>query len=185
MKIYLDLLPKQKKEEIKRKKLFRKILGEEALFLLPVVVFIFILLNIYYVLTVERDTNMAVRSTQQSQGKYQQLSTYEARFKEVNAVDKALGQIQSGHLRWSDFFQQLSGITPDNVYITNLSTRDYAVFIAGKAKTRDDLLNFKSQLEAASCFQNVDVPLSNLVVKNDVDFQIDLVVTKDCLNKKQ
>jgi Tfp pilus assembly protein PilN len=185
MKIYLDLLPQQRKQEIKRKKLFLKILREEALFLLPIVVFVVILLNVYYLLTVQKDNTIAIYSAQQSQNKYQQLGTYEEKFKQVNLFVQTLKKIQAGHLHWQELFQQLSDTIPGGIYISDLSTKNYNVFLVGKAQSRDDLLDLKSKLEANPCFQNVNVPLSNLVVKNDVDFQIDLSIKEDCLKKQQ
>jgi Tfp pilus assembly protein PilN len=183
MKIYLDLLPQQRKQEIKRRRLFRKILREEALFLLPFIVLIFILFSIYYILTIQKEITITAYSAQQSQEKYQQLETYEEKFKQTNVLMQAMKKIQLGHLHWQQFFQQLSEIVPDNIYISDLSTKDFTVFIIGKAKTRDDLLNLKNKLESAPCFKNINVPLSNLVVKNNVDFQIDISINENCLKK--
>lgn len=185
MKIYLDLLPQKKKQEIKRKKLFRSILSEEILFLFPVLVFIVILANIYYVLTVQRDMSIAAHSLEQSQDKYQQLSTYEEKFKKINEISQVLTKIQSGHLHWEKIFQELSNITPDGVTVSDFSTKNYKIFLLGTAKTRDELLDFKSKLESSACFKDINVPLSNLVVKDDVDFQMDFSINEDCLKKQQ
>lgn len=184
MKIYLDLLPQQRKQEIKRKKLFRKILKGEAISLLPFIVLIVILLNIYYLLILQKNITVNAYSAQQSENKYQQLGIYEEKFKQVNVLIKTIGKIQAEHLHWQSFFQQLNDIMPAGIYLTDLSTKDYTVFLVGKAKTRDDLLNFKSSLEATACFKNVNIPLSNLVVKDDVDFQIDISINEDCLKKQ-
>ena len=185
MKIYLDLLPQQRKQEIKRKKLFRKILKGEILFLFPFIVLIVILLNIYYILTLQKNITVTAYSAQQSQDKYQQLGIYEEKFRQVNTLIKTMGKIQTGHLYWYRFFQQLNEVIPEGIYITDLSTKDYTIFLVGKAKTRDDLLNFKNSLEASACFKNINIPLSNLVVKNDVDFQIDISIVEDCLKKQE
>jgi len=184
MKIYLDLLPDYRKKEIKRKKTFHAILGEEILFLAPVVLFILILLNVYYVLVLQKNSSINENSLQQSQGKYQQVGVYQEKFKQVNTFSQALSKIQAGHLHWINIFQKLSESTPDNIQISNLSTKNYTVFLVGKAKTRDDLINFKNKLGESGCFQNINVPLSNLVVKDNVDFQIDLTVSKDCLKEQ-
>lgn len=184
MKIYINLLPQQIKQEIKRKKMFRQILREEVLFLLPIIVFIFVLFNVYYVLTIQRDVFIQNYSLQQSQESYKNLSLYEEKFKQINGIDESLGKIQSQHLYWQNLFQQLSAVVPNGIYISDLSTKNYNVFLLGKAKNREDLINFKNQLETDTCFQNVNVPLSNLVVKNDIDFQIDFVITVDCLKKQ-
>lgn len=185
MRIYLDLLPTERKQEIKRKKLFRAILREEFLFIIPVIVFIFILLNIYYVLTLQKSSSVSAQTTNQSQEKYKQLSAYEEKFKEANAANQTLVKIQSGHIYWQHLFKELSNITPDGIYLSDLSTKDFSIFLVGKAKTREDLLGFKEKLESSNCFESVNVPLSNLVTRDNVDFQIDLKIKEDCLKKQQ
>ena len=184
MKIYLDLLPDYRKQEIKRKNFFHAILGEEMLFLVPVILFILILLNVYYVLVLQKNSSISENSSQQSQGKYQQLGIYQEKFKKINDLDQVLDKIQLGHLYWINLFQKLNEATPNSIQISNLSTKNYTVFLVGKAKTRDDLLNFKNKLGESTCFQNINVPLSNLVVKDNVDFQIDLTLNKDCLKEQ-
>ena len=183
MKIYLDLLPQGKKNELKRKKIFRIILREEMLFLLPVIFFIVILLNIYYVLNLQHNSSMAVSSMNKAQDKYQELSGYEQKFAQENDSMDLLTKIQQNHIKWRNVLQELARITPSGITISDFSTKDYQVFLVGKAQTRDDLLGFKSQLESSACFQSVDVPLSDMVEKDDVDFQLDFVVTQDCLKK--
>lgn len=160
------------------------ILREEILFLTPVVLFILILLNISYLIVMQKTSIIDNALPQQSQNQYQQLGIYQEKFKQTNDLSQVLNKIQSGHLHWTNLFQNLSEITPDSIQLSNISTKNYMVFMVGKAKTRDDLLSFKNKLEESSCFQNINVPLSNLVVKENVDFQIDLAITTDCLKEK-
>lgn len=183
MKIYLNLLPQEKKNEIKRNRFFARILREEILFLLPLIVFIFFLLNIYYVLNYQYESLTAAAMAGKSQDKYQELNKYEDKFKEINGSVDLISKLQSNHLKWFGIMGELSVMTPDGIYLSELSTKNYQIFLLGKARSRDDLLNFKGKLESSSCFQNINVPLSNLVVKEDVDFQMDLMVNKDCLKK--
>lgn len=185
MKIYLDLLPKERKQEIRRNKLFRTILRQEILFLLPLIVFVIILFNIYYLLSFEKASSIAAQSAAQSQDAYLELNKYEEKFKEVNEQTSALLKITVSQLHWDNVFKAMDSTTPDGIMITNFSTKDYAVFLVGKAKSRDILLNFKEKLESNDCFSAVNVPLSNLVVKDDVDFQLDFVVNEDCLKDKK
>lgn len=180
MKIYLDLLPRERKQELKRKKIFRLILRQEFLFLLPVAALVVVLFNILYLLSFELST--PIRTEEQK--KYQELDNYEERFRQVNETTAELLKIQAGHLAWSNVFEKMDTVTPDGVVISNLNTKDYAVFLVGKARSRDILLEFKSNLESTECFWEVNVPLSNLVSKEDVDFQIDFSVNEDCLKKK-
>lgn len=181
MKIYLDLLPKQKKAEIKRKKIFRVLLHQEFLFLLPIILLIIILFNIYYLVSVQHSISIAANSAIESQDKYQELSSYEEKFKQVNDASAILLKIQDKQLHWSKVLDKLSGGMPEGIVISGFSTKNYKIFLIGNAKNRDILLNFKSSLLSDECFENVNVPLSNLVVKEDVEFQVDFTIKKDCL----
>ncbi|MEI7891213.1 MAG: PilN domain-containing protein [bacterium] len=183
MKIYLDLLPRERKAELKRKKLFRRILHEEFLFLMPLIVLIVIFINIYYLLINHRNAFTLEKTATQSMDKYQELNSYTEKFKQVNDDSAKLLKIQTGHLIWSEIFNKLSSDMPENVYITDFSTKEYKIFLLGKAKNRDALLGFRDNLGNDSCFADINVPISNLVVKDDIDFQIDLSINKECLKK--
>ncbi len=184
MKIYIDLLPEQRKQKIREKKVFHNILCGEVLFSLPILIFICMLLSAYYLLIMQRNISNDLYSMQQTQNEYRELNMYEEKFKEANEIDSFLIKIQNGHLRWKNVFIELSKITPREVYMNNISTKDFKIFLAGKSKSRDDLISFKNNLENSFCFQEINVPLSNLVVKSDIDFQIDLTIKKDCLGLK-
>lgn len=184
MKIYLDLLPKQRKDELKREKLFHKILRQELLFLFPIILLIIILCNIFYLLLFQRDALVSSGSQASQQGQYQEVGLYEDKFKQVNENATKLLKIQAGHLHWTPIFIKLSASTPDGITITDLSTKDFTIFLVGKARNREVLLSFKDSLEKDGCFSAINVPLSNLVLKDDIDFQIDLKINKDCLKKK-
>lgn len=183
MKIYLDLLPKHRKKELKRKKIFREILREEFLFILPVVLFIVILMNVYYLLSIERDSSLAAKSRVESEDKYQKLGLYEEKFKQVNESSAKLLKLQAGHLHWEEIFNKLNAAVPNEIAITNFSTKDFKVFLVGEARNRDILLTFKDKLEKDDCFADINVPISNLVVKDDIDFQIDFSIKPECLRR--
>lgn len=184
MKISLDLLPQDKKNQIRRNKIFGRIIREEILFIVPIIVFVLILLNVYYILNYQFGSLSAAGIAGRGQDKYQELNKYEERFKQVNERVDLLSKIQNGHFHWLNVLERLAEITPDGVYLNSISSKNYQVFLLGKAKTREDLLKFKDNLEGADCFQNINVPLSNLVVKEDIDFQMDLQVNKECLRKQ-
>jgi Tfp pilus assembly protein PilN len=185
MKIYIDLLPKKIKDELKRKKLFRTILHEQFLFIIPILAFIAILFNIYYLLDSEKKSIIRAKSVAESQDNYQELSSYEEKFQQVNAITENILKIQNKHFHWLTIFGKMSANIPDGVTITDFSNKDFKIFLVGRAINRDTLLGFKDKLESDNCFENINVPLSNLVVKDNIDFQMDLAIKKDCLIKQQ
>lgn len=184
MKIYLDLLPEKKKKEIKRRKIFRVIIYQEFLFLFPIVVFIGILFSINAILKIQQGSLNTIYSFEQSRQNFQELKGYENKFKEINSQASLLLKINKGHLYWSQIFYELNKIVPAAVSFSDLTTKDYRVYLVGKAKTRDDLLKFQENMNNAGCFSDINVPLSNLVVKENIDFQMDFTINENCLKKK-
>ena len=181
MKISLDLLPQNKKDAIKRDKLFREILHKEVLFVFPILVLIVILINIFYLLKIQRDSNNTTYATQQKQTQYQELNKYDKDFKAITDASSLLIKIQNGHLHWANVLNHLGQVIPAGITVDNFTNKNYDIYLTGKAVKRDQLLEFKSNLEKDACFKNVNVPLSDLVVKENVDFQMDFVVSQDCL----
>lgn len=183
MRIYLDLLPDERKQEKKKKKLFKKILRQELRFFMPVVSFIIILTAININLKIQLDSLDNIYSAEQSRGGYKNLKEYEDKFREINMKTSSIAKFQERHLYWSALFYNLSNLIPEGVFINGLSTKDYQVSLTGKAKTRENLLSFQEKIKASDCFSEVNVPLSNLVNRENVDFQIDFKLKKNCLNK--
>jgi len=181
MKIYLDLLPQDRKDELKRKEAFVTTLCRELLFLFPILVFIVILVNVYLILGIQESNMKVTGSGQESQGEYKQLRFYEKEFKQINDLTIFLSRAQTGHMYWSRLIGKISDVTGDGIYLTGFSTKDYQVFLLGKAKSREDLIAFKDAVGNSGCADNINVPLSNLVTPSDVDFQMDFTVKQECI----
>jgi hypothetical protein len=60
---------------------------------------------------------------------------------------------------------------------------NYTVLLSGQAATRDDILALEKKLKESACVKNVNVPLSNLFSQENIDFQIDFEMQKECLKK--
>lgn len=181
MQIYLDLLPEDRKVELKKKKLFRAVIFQEVKLLVPVVFFATVLAVINFNLKTQFEIAMSSRSQNDSQEQYQEMKIYEEKFREINQKVTTFSNFQGKHLHWSKFFLEFTRLVPQNVYLNSLTTKDYQISLSGKAKNRDDLLAFQEKLKSSQCFSGVEVPLSNLVSKQDVVFQIDLNVKPECL----
>jgi hypothetical protein len=91
--------------------------------------------------------------------------------------------IKKDQVYWSAFFDKMNGIVFPGIDVFSISNVDYSITILGRSLTRDDLILFKEKLEKDSCFSSVDLPLSNLVDKSNIEFQIDFEISKDCLKR--
>lgn len=183
MKIEINLLPQNKKEEIRKSKQFQSILGWEVVISFIAVIFF----GFIFVLNHLIDLNFKVVSAENngSDGnKYETIKYYENKFSEINSKISKISDVSKGQIYWSEFFLKLNGAVPDSVEITDLSTKNFSAYLAGKAKTREDLLRFQDNLNKIECFENVNLPLSNLVSKEDVAFQMDLEIKEQCIKNK-
>lgn len=183
MDVYLDLLPEGKKEEIKKKKIFWLVIRQEVRLFIPLTLFIAVLLAINLDLGLQLNGLEKLYVLEQSQKEYQELKSYEDKFRETNSRVSLASTLQSGHLHWSPVLKKISEAVPEGVNLKKLATKDYSVSVSGAAKTRENFLFFEEKIKASDCFFEVNTPLSNLISKENVIFQIDFKVNGNCLKK--
>jgi Tfp pilus assembly protein PilN len=183
MKISLDLLPEDQKKELKRSRLFRKIIWFEIMFLFPFFVMVIILLNNLYILNYQKESLIKLYAQEQGNDKFKELKQFQDSFKNANEVSLDALNFQTKHFHWINVIEEINTIIPSNVSISNISTKEFQIILVGKANNRDDLLSFQAGLQKSECFKDINLPLSGMVQKNNVDFQIDFTVKDQCLTK--
>ncbi len=181
MRIYLNLLPPEKKQEISKKKRARAIIKQEIMLAFPLVVFIAFLFCLNLILKIQEDGFDQLYAMEQSKEEYRRLKSYEDKFQEVNEKSGRLSELETKHLRWSRVLASLEKSLPAEIKITDLSSKDYKILLAGKADKRENLLKFQENIINSECFENAEIPLSNLVIRENVEFQIDFEVKEKCL----
>ncbi len=105
------------------------------------------------------------------------LQDVENKVKDFNGLVTAASQVRSGSASWQVFFQKLFSLAAANqVTLDQLSIPSLAgqISIVASAPDHDTILRFKNALAARPDFQNVDLPLANIVTQpdNSVDFTI-------------
>jgi hypothetical protein len=184
MKIRINLIPTYKKQEILEHRHWRSILGMEAAILAILAVFFATLVGFQYILKFSQTVQSATQVYASKNDQFEKMKKYDDEFTKINKQVNDVVIIKKDQLYWTEFFLRLDQDIVPGIEITNLSTKDYDAFLAGKSDDRDSLINFKGKLEADSCFTDVDLPLSNLVSRDDIAFQIDFKIKGDCLKKK-
>jgi Tfp pilus assembly protein PilN len=184
MKIEINLLPQDKKDGIRKAKKFWRVLGWESVILCMGIILFGFIFGINYLL----NYNLQIISELAGSGiggeKYQTIDYYEDKFSGINVKLAKISDIYHDQIYWSELFSKLNQTVPRDIEISALSTKEFSVFLSGKARNREDLLSFKDRLVAEDCFLNVNLPLSNLVSKEDVVFQIDLEISEECVKNK-
>jgi Tfp pilus assembly protein PilN len=181
MKIKLNLLSVHKKEAIEESKKMRVILkwGMEIFGIL--LIFFILLLDINYILKTDFSLASYGREKSGLDSKYTEIEKYDSEIKQINSKMTDIENIQKGELYWSKLFFKLNNILTPEITLSNLSNKDFIIFMVGKANTRDALVSLKDRLEKEECFSDVKLPLSNLVSKDNLVFQIEFNVKEECV----
>ncbi len=185
MKILLNLLPEEKKYEIQRNVRFRVVMVHGFGFVILSLFLLCAVFGISRLLLVQLDS---LRRPDPSVGAVAEdaLSLYEAKFRETNAMSSETELLLERHTAWNEFFRELGIATPEGVLYTHLSVKEsYQASFSGRARSREDLLLLERNMNSSSCFRDAVIPLSDKLVKEDIDFQLDAVVEQSCLSKKQ
>jgi len=180
MKIKLNLIPGYRKKEINKQNIFLRIMRWNSEFLMIYIIFILILFSMGYILKLNLETN-EIELNPNNIAKFSEFKKYDDNIKHVNIKSEEIKKIQEGQFYWTKLFVKLEEVIPEGITITNISTKDLNVLLVGNANSRDNLLNFKEKVSADDCFSTVELPLSYLVPKENLDFQIALALKENCL----
>ena len=167
--ITLNLLSPEQKEELKIKKIY--IMAKEIvmLILLFTSIIAMILIASRFVLETELASIINKNASNIAVG-----NIINSEITGLNTKINRVHQIQSVYYNWSKLLEHLSVITPDNITYTfiKLHKTEASLELTGTAKTREDLLSFKDQLMESEYLSNTDVPLDNLLAKENNQFRI-------------
>lgn len=184
MKILLNLLQEEKRKDIKKRFFLRFFLWQVLLALTLEIFYLSILASIYFTLDFQLQGLESIGQQYDAVHSEQQtLDMYRKKFKETNMLAETVGKIERQHFSFAQIFFLLDVILPESVAIDRLTTKEYTVLLAGRAATREDLLAFEARLKTSECVKNVNVPLANLFSQENVDFQMDFEMRKECLQK--
>lgn len=182
MGIKLNLIPSYKKEEIKKSYRLRVLLKWEGELFLILFLFIAGLVSMDYILKINAfsaNYSSSVATKESSQSKA--IEKYDNEIKDMNSLVSKVNKIQSGQLYWSKFLMKFDDKVLSGIEIDNLTTQNYKISLTGKSDNRDNLLALKSGIEKDECFDAVNLPLSNLISKENMVFQMDFQIKKECL----
>jgi len=184
MEIKLNLIPTEKKNEIAEAKVFRLVLRWEMNLFLILVVFCMLIFSLNYLLQINLDAQISESESGQNKARYERISQLDNSFKDINAQIYLNASIEKDQLHWSNVFMKLNAAIPDGISVTKLANKNYQFLLAGTADTRDILVAMKESFAQENCFADVNLPLSSLVSKDNVDFQIEFNIKEDCLKNK-
>ncbi len=181
MKIKLNLLSEAKKNEVRKRKQYRLIVWQEILIVAMMIFYGSILAGIFYTLHFQLTNAESGTASDKQDQVFQEIDSAEKKFQDINRKVAEKKKFQKEHILWSHLFIALDGVIPEGILLEKMVTADRRVSLSGKASTRDILLQFQDKLNASGCFRNATLPLADLFKQENIDFQLDVDVTKECL----
>lgn len=184
MKTLLNLLPEENKKNIQRKTRFRFFLWQLFLVFALEIFYTGILMSTYLILDFQlQNLQMLGEQASKNYSEQSKLDQYQKKFKEINILTDKVGKIEENHFSFTQVFTLLDTLLPQGITIDHLATKNYTILLTGTAVKRDNLLEFDARLKESVCIENVNVPISNLFSQENVDFQVDFGIKKECLKK--
>jgi hypothetical protein len=183
MEIKLNLIPPAKKEEIRKNNQLKMAIRTEVILTIALAVFFAVLLSFKYILNISFAFNSAAWENENPE-QFKKIENYDRQFSNINTQVFQIITLKKSQLYWSEFFTKLDALVFSGISVKKISTDDYSIMVEGISDTRDDLILFKEKIESEKCFTDVDLPLSNLVGRNNVEFQISFNIDKNCLKKR-
>jgi Tfp pilus assembly protein PilN len=174
--ITLNLIPPTAKRNLKLTQVY-KIIKDLIIFILFLTIFVAIILLLIKMALQNNFNKVVTESTLTT--KYANIFNKDV--KKFNEYLSAVDKIQQDYIPWSKFLVNLTKLIPENINIKNLDIDSNKISITGWAKSRDELLLFKNNLENSELFNGVNIPLENLLQKDNVDFNIKASIKLDKL----
>lgn len=184
MEIRINLIPPYRKEEIARAKRFKLVIRIGMAIFSIFVFFFSFLFGLYKTLEINFSVVSNFRELDSEHSKYSEIKKFDDEFEKINTKTNQVLAIKRDQLYWSNLFVYLSKSTISGIEVTDLTTNEYGVSLSGTADNRDNLIAFKDSLINEACFSDVNLPLSNLVSRENVAFQMDFKIKEECLKKR-
>jgi Tfp pilus assembly protein PilN len=102
------------------------------------------------------------------------------KIKETNQKINSVNNTQEKFVAWSVILEKIANLVPQNTTasVMIISRSNEEMTLKGTAKTRNDLLLLKSNLESSDVFSSVKIPFSNLLTRKNIDFEFELRLNK-------
>lgn len=182
MKVKLNLIPPVRRFEISQANKLRFVLHWEVNLAFIVGVFIALLASLNYLLQINLQTQLS-EVENKDKSRYERISELDSSFEKMNEQIYFDELIQSDQLYWSNMLKELGESLPRGIRAVKMANKDYKFLLAGTADTRDTLVSMKESLSQNDCFSEVNLPLSSLVSRENIDFQVEFNIKESCIKK--
>lgn len=179
MKIYLNVLPQEHKKKLRRDKfVFRMYIQTLSLSIAFSLLFLtmggmFWGMDFYKKSLKSQEENKSLERVQ--------FQEYQALFEEKKQKTKLFETMLSKQYAYSKSIEDIQRHKNENIFFTGMLFQDTQAKIDGVARLREDVLSFQEQLKISECYTSVEIPIQDLVKKENIRFSVYLEVKEECL----
>ncbi|MFH1171571.1 MAG: PilN domain-containing protein [bacterium] len=171
---FLNLLSPDRKRQLQQLLVYRA-LQRSSLFLLFFLFIVTIILwGSTYTLEREREQQHARTRETEIQLSGKNGSSLDQQILDFNTFLTTVRGLQVGYTRWTPILSELLSQLPAGIVLAQLELQSdtKTLLLRGTAAQRDDLLQLEDALSRSRTFQNPTAPISNLLQKEGIDFEI-------------
>jgi len=167
--IKLNLVSENLKKEIK----LRRVYG-----IIKKIAFIFLFITIIYAVALLFSSMLIANSFEETVSQTTLITknaqNYNNLIRDINSRLSSISEAQKSFIRLSCFLKDLKTYSGSNILLDQITfnREKSSVVMRGRSKTRDELLNFKEKLDKSGFFLATDLPLKNLLIREDIEFEI-------------
>jgi len=167
--IYLNLISPQQQRLIKIKTIYYYIENFLGLLVFALIILTTILIPINGTLNSLNRLILDSEKINETKGSAINLKIYDFN-KSVLILDK----IEATKYDWLNFMQKISQAAPANISLNKITAKltDHQFEITGFADTRDGFIAFKNNLVNTNIFYNLNSPISEILIKDNIDFDL-------------
>ncbi|MDO8435793.1 MAG: hypothetical protein Q7S82_00180 [bacterium] len=173
----INLLPPQKKAELRKEENLKVVLILGFFFLISLVCFALILFSIKIFISGEVEAQKILYNQEEKEFEGSNLQTFQENINQSNEKIVQLESFYKGRFRFLDTFEIISRDLPLGIFLTSLSIfpqskagEGVAYNLQGFSPNRDILLQFKANLEQEERFYEINFPPSSWIEPDNINF---------------
>ena len=170
----INLLPLQKKNELKIEKQLRIIIlfGSRIIIALIILASLIFSFNIY--LRTQLEAGKILIQTEEKAIEFLEIKDIKKEITEMNYLFSKVNAFYEKQLNLTKVLEQISFLRPSGIHLLDFSYRkaDSQIILNGRARDRRSFLEFKKFLEKQENFINLYSPISNLIMPEDINFYL-------------
>ncbi len=178
MKVTINLLPSNKKEEIRVQQLAGMVFEIGFSAVAAIAVFVIFLFSCLFIIDMQE--KIITEETIQ----LEKVNVYGEVRKTYDLVDeyyKNTGQLEKGlsdQVSQVLILEKVNGLIPENLFLEEISIMEGKILIKGFSSSRDSLIEFRDKLEGDEQFDSVEAPISNFTASENINFTFTIGIKK-------